>query len=116
MKREHPEVISSHPFEYIVPFLTVAPSLTLLKRSIKVKDVNLSYHLEKVFNVDIPRLQHGNDGLIYTPVATPYVPGTDKNMYAYLRLLPPTRSPCKLINANIMAPQTKMEATLGELN
>jgi mRNA guanylyltransferase len=47
---------------------------------IKVKDVNLSYHLEKVFTVDIPRLQHGNDGLIYTPVATPYVPGTDRNM------------------------------------
>ncbi|VDB82912.1 unnamed protein product [Peniophora sp. CBMAI 1063] len=71
MKQEHPEVIHSHPFD------------------IKVKEVNLSYHLDKVFKVDIPRLQHGNDGLIYTPVATPYVPGTDKNI---LKWKPPSEN------------------------
>lgn len=48
--------------------------------SIKVKNVNLSYHVEKVFAEDIPALQHGNDGLIYTCATTPYTPGTDTNM------------------------------------
>jgi len=45
-----------------------------------VKIINLSYHVEKVFNEDIPKLEHGNDGLIYTCVSTPYQPGTDTNM------------------------------------
>ncbi|KAI0054024.1 mRNA capping enzyme [Auriscalpium vulgare] len=62
MLRDHPHMASAQPFD------------------IQVKEVNLSYHLDKVFAIDIPALQHGNDGLIYTPVATPYVPGTDKNM------------------------------------
>ena len=46
----------------------------------KVKDVRFSYHVENVFNIDIPALHHGNDGLIYTSVSTPYAPGTDQNM------------------------------------
>lgn len=49
---------------------------------IVVKETNLSYHLEKVFDIDIPALHHENDGLIYTCVSTPYTPGTDRNMYA----------------------------------
>jgi len=49
---------------------------------IRVKEINFSYHVEKVFNVDIPALQHENDGLIYTCVNAPYTPGTDTNMYA----------------------------------
>lgn len=48
--------------------------------SIKVKDVKLSYHVEDVFNIDLPALQHGSDGLIYTCAETPYIPGTDQNM------------------------------------
>jgi mRNA guanylyltransferase len=47
---------------------------------IKVKDMQLSYRVEDVFTIDIPALQHGNDGLIYTCVSTPYVPATDVNM------------------------------------
>lgn len=50
------------------------------KTSIKVKQIKSSYNVEQVFNVDIPALQHGNDGLIYTCVNTPYTPGTDPNM------------------------------------
>ncbi len=50
------------------------------KNSIKVKQIKSSYNVEQVFNVDIPALQHGNDGLIYTCVNTPYTPGTDPNM------------------------------------
>ncbi|KAI0320125.1 mRNA capping enzyme, catalytic domain-containing protein [Amylostereum chailletii] len=71
MLQEFPHTAASHPFD------------------IQVKDVNLSYHLEKVFLQDIPHLQHGNDGLIFTPVPTPYVPGTDRNI---LKWKPPSEN------------------------
>ncbi len=48
--------------------------------SIAVKQISFSYHVKAVFD-GMPLLQHGNDGLIYTCVNTPYSPGTDKNMY-----------------------------------
>jgi mRNA guanylyltransferase len=62
---------------------------------IVAKETNLSYHLEKVFDIDIPALHHGNDGLIYTRVSTPYTPGTDHNMYARFSTapLPPFSKP-----------------------
>lgn len=69
-------------------YMPVCTSMCVRSRSatscdrFKVKDVKFSYHVEDVFNIDIPALQHGNDGLIYTCVNTPYAPGTDKNMYA----------------------------------
>ncbi|TFK42290.1 mRNA capping enzyme [Crucibulum laeve] len=71
MIRDHPHVADTHPF------------------SIKVKEISLSYHVEKVFNVDIPALQHGNDGLIYTCVNTAYTPGTDINI---LKWKPPSEN------------------------
>ncbi|KAI0748523.1 mRNA capping enzyme, catalytic domain-containing protein [Daedaleopsis nitida] len=55
----------------------------------KVKDVKVSYRVEDVFNIDIPALQHGNDGLIYTCVSTPYAPGTDPNI---LKWKPPSEN------------------------
>lgn len=62
--------------------LSAAAIFTLFhSASIKVKPMNLSYGVEKVFNEDIPKLQHGNDGLIYTPLQSPYVVGTDPKMY-----------------------------------
>ncbi|KAA1471216.1 mRNA capping enzyme [Dentipellis sp. KUC8613] len=71
MIRDHPYMSERLPFD------------------IRVKEINLSYHLEKVFAVDIPALQHGNDGLIYTPVSTPYIPGTDNNI---LKWKPPSEN------------------------
>ncbi|RDB22263.1 mRNA-capping enzyme subunit alpha [Hypsizygus marmoreus] len=62
MMRDHPHMAASQPFD------------------IKVKEITFSYHIEKVFAVDIPALQHDNDGLIYTCVNTPYTPGTDPNI------------------------------------
>ncbi|KAG5735708.1 mRNA-capping enzyme subunit alpha [Termitomyces sp. T112] len=62
MLEDHPHMVKSQPFD------------------IKVKEINFSYHVDKVFAVDIPALQHGNDGLIYTCVNTPYTPGTDPNI------------------------------------
>jgi hypothetical protein len=49
---------------------------------IQLKEVNLSYSIDKVF-LDITNLHHGNDGLIYTSVSGPYVPGTDRNMSVF---------------------------------
>jgi hypothetical protein len=54
----------------------------LIPLSIQVKEVNCSYSIDKVFS-DITSLQHGNDGLIYTSVSTPYIPGTDRNLYVF---------------------------------
>lgn len=47
---------------------------------IKVKKMEFSYGVDKVFTVDIPALQHDNDGLIYTCTQSPYVVGTDPKM------------------------------------
>ena len=64
------------------PFLQLDLWLMLdFLNRIKVKQMQLAYGIEKVFNEDIPNLQHGNDGLIYTCLHTPYVAGTDQNMY-----------------------------------
>ncbi|KAF9469347.1 mRNA capping enzyme, alpha subunit [Collybia nuda] len=71
MLRDHPRMAESQPFE------------------IKVKEISLSYHVEKVFAVDIPALHHDNDGLIYTCVSTPYTPGTDKTI---LKWKPPSEN------------------------
>jgi hypothetical protein len=47
-----------------------------------------SYAIEKVLKEDLPNLQHGNDGLIYTCAESVYVPGTDERMLvSSLRLL-----------------------------
>ncbi|KAI0723960.1 mRNA capping enzyme, alpha subunit [Cerioporus squamosus] len=71
MMRDHPHMALQQPFQF------------------KVKDVKFSYHVEDVFNIDIPALQHGNDGLIYTCVSTPYAPGTDQNI---LKWKPPSEN------------------------
>jgi len=65
---------------------------------IVIKETNLSYHLEKVFDHDIPALQHGNDGLIYTRVSTHYTTGTDKHMCVYFQSpSKPPLSSCDLV-------------------
>jgi len=71
MLTEFPQVAAQHPFQIVA------------------KETNFSYHLEKVFEVDIPALHHGNDGLIYTCVSAPYTPGTDRNI---LKWKPPSEN------------------------
>lgn len=56
-----------------------------------MKDVKFSYHIDQIFEKEIPQLQHGNDGLIYTCVSTPYMAGTDPNMSVYV---PTCFAPC----------------------
>jgi mRNA guanylyltransferase len=70
MLRDHPFMIEKQPFD------------------VQVKEVNFSYSIDKVF-LDITNLQHGNDGLIYTSVLTPYIPATDKNL---LKWKPPSEN------------------------
>ncbi|KAF8921076.1 mRNA capping enzyme [Mucidula mucida] len=62
MLRDHPQMAQNQPFD------------------IKVKQIKSSYNVEQVFTIDIPALQHGTDGLIYTCVNAPYSPGTDPNI------------------------------------
>ncbi|OMJ09181.1 mRNA-capping enzyme subunit alpha [Smittium culicis] len=38
--------------------------------------MELSYGLGKVIDIDIPKLLHKNDGLIFTSSIAPYMPGT----------------------------------------
>ncbi|KAJ7097779.1 mRNA capping enzyme, catalytic domain-containing protein [Mycena belliarum] len=70
MKQDHIHVTKTHPFD------------------IRVKEISPSYHAEQVF-AEMPNLQHGNDGLIYTCVSTPYTPGTDQNI---LKWKPPSEN------------------------
>ncbi|EJU05551.1 mRNA guanylyltransferase [Dacryopinax primogenitus] len=46
---------------------------------IAVKEMKPSYHVASVLS-SLPTLQHTSDGLIFTPVTTFYVPGTDSNL------------------------------------
>ncbi|KAJ7444940.1 mRNA capping enzyme, catalytic domain-containing protein, partial [Mycena latifolia] len=70
MKQDHSHVTKTHPFD------------------IRVKEISPSYHAEQVF-AEMVNLQHGNDGLIYTCVNTPYTPGTDPNI---LKWKPPSEN------------------------
>lgn len=72
------------PYEKVlreVPSLRNRPfeSVILLRchRSLQT----ITNHVDKVIKEDIPNLQHGNDGLIYTCAESAYVVGTDERMY-----------------------------------
>jgi mRNA guanylyltransferase len=46
-----------------------------------------AYAIEKVLLEDLPKLKHGNDGLIFTCAESGYVVGTDERMHALLYIL-----------------------------
>ncbi|KZT57020.1 mRNA capping enzyme, alpha subunit [Calocera cornea HHB12733] len=58
MLRQFPQVAGGLPFQ------------------IAVKEMRPSYHVPSVL-ASLPTLEHGSDGLIFTPVPPPYQPGTD---------------------------------------
>ncbi|KDN43945.1 mRNA capping enzyme, alpha subunit [Tilletiaria anomala UBC 951] len=68
---KHPEAVAAAPFE------------------IKVKPMDLSYHIEHVLNNRIPQLKHGNDGLIFTCWNSNYKTGTDPKI---LKWKPPSEN------------------------
>lgn len=47
---------------------------------LKKKAVHMSYAFDDFFKSIIPQLKHGNDGLIFTCVHSPYKPGTDDRL------------------------------------
>lgn len=49
--------------------------------SVKLKPMELAYGIQAVFKEHLPKLQHGNDGLIFTGAEAPYTVGTDRRMY-----------------------------------
>jgi mRNA guanylyltransferase len=70
--------------------LRFSPTLILTGlRRIKVKPMERAYAIDKIFSVDIPNLQHGHDGLIFTCVHGSYSVGTDENI---LKWKPPSEN------------------------
>ncbi|KAG0147952.1 hypothetical protein CROQUDRAFT_42075 [Cronartium quercuum f. sp. fusiforme G11] len=56
---------------------------------IKLKSMELAYGIEKVLRIDLPKLTHGNDGLIFTSACSPYRIGTDPKI---LKWKPPSEN------------------------
>ncbi|KAF9408575.1 Dcp1p-Dcp2p decapping enzyme complex alpha subunit [Podila epigama] len=56
---------------------------------VTLKQMELSYGIEKMFNEVIPQLRHGNDGLIFTSAVAPYIPSTNTKM---LKWKPPSEN------------------------
>jgi hypothetical protein len=50
--------------------------------SVKLKEFMALKNLPYLFDHVIPNLKHENDGLIFTPVKLPYIPGTCRQLYA----------------------------------
>ncbi|KAG1152965.1 hypothetical protein G6F37_000493 [Rhizopus arrhizus] len=67
--KPHQEMIKKNPH-----MLKYQPFL------VEFKEQQFTYHLDVVFNEIIPKLKHGNDGLIFTAVNAPYSMGTCKKM------------------------------------
>ena len=62
LQKRYPEDVAAQPFQ------------------LQMKDMQLPYGAEMMFKDIIPRLPHGNDGLIFTCKETPYQPGTDPHI------------------------------------
>ena len=52
---------------------------------IVIKQQEPAYRLDNVLSEHIPKLRHGNDGLIFTCLESAYKPGTDVNMWVGCR-------------------------------
>ncbi|KAM0788526.1 hypothetical protein ACM66B_001654 [Microbotryomycetes sp. NB124-2] len=52
-----------------------------------LKPQELSYGIEAIFRDHLPKLRHGNDGLIFTSAEAPYTPATDRKI---LKWKPPS--------------------------
>ncbi|KAI7907459.1 mRNA-capping enzyme subunit alpha [Cokeromyces recurvatus] len=67
--KPHQEMIRKNPhLRKRLPFL------------VEFKEQQFTHHLDVVFNEIIPKLKHGNDGLIFTSVNAPYSMGTCDKM------------------------------------
>ncbi|KAG0368348.1 Dcp1p-Dcp2p decapping enzyme complex alpha subunit [Gamsiella multidivaricata] len=71
LRTANPQFVHSQPFK------------------VSLKEMNLSYGIEKMFREVIPNLKHGSDGLIFTSSVAPYVPSTNVKM---LKWKPPSEN------------------------
>ncbi|GAA5935992.1 mRNA guanylyltransferase [Sporobolomyces koalae] len=71
LKTLPPDVVAQQPFEVVA------------------KKQELAYGIEAVFRDHVPKLMHGNDGLIFTSAESPYTPGTDAKI---LKWKPPSEN------------------------
>lgn len=60
--KQYPEDVEAQPFQF------------------QLKKMELPYGTEMMFKDILPKLPHGNDGLIFTCKSTPYVAGTDPHI------------------------------------
>ncbi|KAA1106111.1 Dcp1p-Dcp2p decapping enzyme complex alpha subunit [Puccinia graminis f. sp. tritici] len=56
---------------------------------VQLKTMELAYGIDKVLHYDLPKLTHGNDGLIFTSATAPYRIGTDPKI---LKWKPPSEN------------------------
>lgn len=50
---------------------------------LEMKKMWKPYAIAEILEMEIPKLRHGNDGLIFTPVAEPYVSGTCHTLFKW---------------------------------
>ncbi|KFH71141.1 hypothetical protein MVEG_03987 [Podila verticillata NRRL 6337] len=71
--------------EFITPYRQMLqhPNVKLAPQPFRVslKQMELSYGIDKMFFEVIPHLKHGNDGLIFTSAVAPYIPSTNTKMW-----------------------------------
>ena len=53
--------------------------------NVVLKKMELAYGTEMMFRTVLPKLTHGNDGLVFTCRTTPYQPGTDQHILKWKR-------------------------------
>ncbi|KAG0322219.1 Dcp1p-Dcp2p decapping enzyme complex alpha subunit [Podila horticola] len=79
--------------EFITPYRQMLqnPNVKLAPQPFRVslKQMELSYGIDKMFYEVIPHLKHGNDGLIFTSAVAPYIPSTNTKM---LKWKPPSEN------------------------
>ncbi|KAF9390638.1 Dcp1p-Dcp2p decapping enzyme complex alpha subunit [Podila verticillata] len=79
--------------EFITPYRQMLqnPNVKLAPQPFRVslKQMELSYGIDKMFFEVIPHLKHGNDGLIFTSAVAPYIPSTNTKM---LKWKPPSEN------------------------
>ena len=75
MLSKEPNLFAQVRFVYSHP-----PKCWYTDNSVEAKEMQFSYSIEDMFRIHLPKLKHGNDGLIFTSLEGEYVCGTDPYM------------------------------------
>jgi mRNA guanylyltransferase len=77
--KAYPDEVPYFPFQF-VSWLPARLCTCLILPRLRFKNMEFSYAIEKVFRDILPKLPHGNDGLIFTCRMSPYTFGTDQKI------------------------------------